>query len=213
MPQFIVVPDQLTSILDAVNVLIGSLGEAAVTTIDPSPSTEVDNALLKLNEEDLALQSRGWAWNREYSWQTTLNEDGTVSLPANTLRCVNAFYTPGVPTGDFDIVARGGQLYDRAHHTNIFTTAPYVDLILRLPWTELPQSARGVITVEACKTFQAIQQASSIVLQVSLQDLAKRWAALEQEEDETDNHNSITGNLSTLGALYGKGGMRRNRGV
>lgn len=214
MPQFVVVPDQLTSILDAVNLMMASIGEEPAQTLNPSPSTEVDQALLKLNAQDLALQSRGWAWNREYSWQTTLNADGTVSLPNECLRCVNAYYTPGVPSGgDFDIVMRGGQLYDRLNHTNIFTTAPYVDLILRLPWTQLPQSARMVIAYEAAKSFQAVQQASTIVLQVDQQDLTKAWAVLEQEEDETDTHSTVTGNFSTLGALYGNGGMRRNRGV
>lgn len=211
---FISVPAQWTSILDAVNLMIASLGEAPVTAYDPAPTNDVALAIGALNFEDLMLQSQGWHWNREDAFQLSLGTGGTVTLPDECLRVTSAYYAPNnAPSGPIDIVQRGPLLYDRIGHTNVFTVAPVADLILRLDWDSLPQVARAVIALRALQRFQGGVQQSQIALQLNAKDLAEAETLLEQHEDEVAGYNSVYGNVSTQSALYGAGGLRRNRGL
>lgn len=210
MAEYIRVPFQLTSVLDAVNTLIGSLGETAVTSADSDSGTDVTAALLALDQADLAVQTRGWHWNREYAFPLSLSTGGAVLLPANTLRVTQAYArATGTP---IDVTQRGVALYDLTNHTYTFTTAPTVDLVLRLSWDLLPDVARRLITYEALDSFHAPLQASQIVLQVNAEDKKNALVALEQHEDEVAHLNSVYGNVSALTSLFGTGGLRRNRG-
>jgi len=220
-PQYIIVPQTPLTILQAVNLLISTLGESEVASV--SATTESVQALSRLNEADLDLQSKGWSWNREYAFQLTLNGDGTVSLPANCLRVTLAYaqsqqsqsapFSGLISDSGFipRVVQRGLSLYDPDNHTYVFPVAPQVDMIVRLPWDQLPVQAQFVIVYKAAQRFHARLQGESIVIQVNAQDVRDAWATLEQHEDETAHWNAVNGNASSLSALYGVGGMRRNR--
>lgn len=208
---FLIVPATPLTQLQAVNVLIASLGESPIESITPPPSSDAEEALGRLNEADLEVQSEGWHWNREKDFQLSLNGDGTVSLPAQTLRMAAA-YASAQNSQPLEITARGLTLYDLGNHTNVFTAAPYVDLIIRLDWDSLPQAARSLITLTAARRFHAGKQGSQVVLEVNAEDLARARAVLEQYEDEDAGANSVNGNLGVVTALYGIGGLRRNRG-
>lgn len=210
MATWLIVPAQLSTTLDAVNVLISTLGESPLESIDPPPTTEAQEALNILNEADLQVQSRGWVWNREDAFPLTLATDGTCPLPAQTLRVVNAYWQ-GQADDSIEVVQRGNQLYDRTNHTYTFKAAPKVDLIVRLPWDLLPQAARTYVTLSAAQRFNARKQGSNVVLQVNAQDVRDALATLEQQEDEVAKPNTVNGNSSVVSALYGVGGLRRNR--
>lgn len=214
--QDLIILNQLTTELEAVNVLIQSMGEEPFASIYPSPSPDVDKAIGALNEANRSLQARGWNWNREYAYPLTVSPDGTVSLPGNTLRCMAAYLSPIFPAGPIgqppqQFVARGSFLYDQVNHTTQFTVAPLADLILLLPWDFLPESARRVITYTAVELYQSRDQQSQPALSVNAKTLKAAWITLEQEEDETAHWNTINGNLSVRVRLYGEGAMRRAR--
>lgn len=211
---FIEIPAQWTSTLDAVNLMLLSLGETPVSTLDPPPTNDVAMALNALNFEDLMLQSRGWHWNREDAFQLALQPDGTILLPDECLRVTNAYYAPNLtPSGQIDIVQRGQKLYDRINHTYVFKSPAVVDMILRLDWDSLPQPARAVETLRALKRFHGGVQQSQVVLSLNAQDLEMAETILEQNEDEEASYNQISGNLGAVSAVYGNGGLRRNRGL
>lgn len=210
---FLSLPAQLTSPLDAVNTMLATLGHSRVTTLSPPPNANAIDALARLNEVDLEVQTRGWHWNREYSYPLTLNEDGTVTLPNETLSVMAAYASaasnPGIP---LNVTQRGSKLYDLVNHTYVFTTAPIVDIIIRQDWDSLPQAARSYTTLEACDRFQAPKAGNQIVLQVNGQAKSKCWTLLEQREDETAGVNAVDGSINVVTMLYGLGGLRRNRG-
>lgn len=207
MSTFIVVPSELTSVLSAVNLLIGSLGETAVSTIDPPPTSDVDDALLALNRADFQVQLKGWSWNKEKDLQTTLDASGRVVLPDQTLRVAAAYYTSRAV---LDVVQRGAYLYDRDEHTYDFTAkgAPKIDYITRLDWEYLPEAARQYIMYKACMEFHAQKQERSILLRVTDARVADALLTLEQYEDEVAQHSTLTNNA---GVETQMGGARRNR--
>lgn len=209
-----------SSIQDAVNTLVATVSEGPYSQISPSPSPEVDKALVALNEANRDVQSRGWDWNREYAFQLTLAPDQTCPLPANCYRVTAAYYTAtnntlglssaGVPN---KFTKRGSLLYDQINHTFAFTSgvAPACDMILILSWDLLPESARRLITYKAAQKYLSREQMAGPTMQVNSQDMRDAWNVIEQEEDECNSHNTIHGNLHTRSSLYGEGSLRRNR--
>lgn len=209
MSELIVSPSQLTTILGAVNAMIFTLGETGVDSLDPIPNSDVGNALAVLDQTDLLVQSEGWHWNREADYWLPRATDGTIPLPDQTLSVTTAYRDGRNAT--VDVVMRGPRLYDRVNHTRDFTaTAPdglKADLIVRLPWDEIPQVTRMFITLEACTLFHAAMQERSILLRVNETLKARARATMEQQEDEWARHNVLESNShqTSLGAV------RRNR--
>jgi hypothetical protein len=213
----IILPAQsLTTELEAVNILIASLGEEPVTTLTPSPTPDVDKALIALNETMRDVQSRGWQWNKEVAFPFTADPvTGQIILPPNTLELSKAYYIPNQISGcqPWDIVLRGQTLYNRYTKSYNFSTygTVYCDLTLLLEWSLVPQKARRVITLEAVGLFQSRDQMASPTMQVNAQELARAWALLEQGEDQEAMHNQIYDNLDSVSKILGQGSMRRNR--
>lgn len=208
---FIVTPASLTTTLAAVNTMLASIGEQPISTLTPVPTSDAQEALDRLDEMDLNVQSEGWSWNREYEFQLTLASDGTIPLPNMTLR---ATLSPD-QVGDFQVVPRGSNLYDLKNHTFDFSAggvAPKMELVVRLDWDSLPQAARSYIVYVATQRFHASKQGSEIVLNVNSADVARARATLQQYDDEVAPVNAIDGNQNVLNAIYGVNGMRRNRG-
>lgn len=205
MADYVLVPSQLTTILDTVNSLLRSIGETPVDTLEPPPTATVEQALQCLSEADLRVQARGWFWNREENFQTTLDSLGRVVLPDQCLEMQAAYYTS---EGLLNVVARGLYLYDRTNHTYTFTTAPKVDYVVRLSWDYLPQAARALIGYEACQAFQASFQDRSIVFRVTDTARLDAQTTLEQAEDRNQQNNTVTGNISVASAVNS---VRRNR--
>lgn len=196
MAEYIINPMTLSTRLAAVNSMIFSLGESGVDTIDPPPNTDAINALNVLDQTDLLIQDRGWHWNREDKYPLTRDSAGSLLLPNNTMRVVAAY---GSCT---DVVQRGSKLYDRANHTSVFTEDLKVDLIVRLPWDELPQSARMYCLLLSTKVFHASLQERSILLRVTDEMVGRALVTLEQAEDEAARTNTTNGTMvqSVLGA-------------
>lgn len=216
---FILNSEALSTVLDVVNQLIGSLGEAPVSTYDPSPSVDVDLALAAINAADKEVQKRGWAWNWNLGVLLTPNSTTHyLNAPADTLRAVLTYDGQANWASDCingqaqSIVLRGSRFYNKTTNTYDFTgQSAYVDYIVRLQWEDLPEAARSVIAYEALKKFQAGVQQSSIVLQANADDRRQAWLVLEREQDNESKQNTINGNASVRSRLYGTGGMRRNR--
>lgn len=210
---FILSYDALSSELDAVNALIGSMGETPVASLEPGNSVDVDNALAALNEADKQLQGKGYEWNREYQFPLAIAQDGTIPVPANVLRVVKAYFQPQFSIqSPLKFVQRGTKLYNQTLQTYQFTDGPILcDLIVRLEWDLLPEAARSVIILTALGKFQSRQQQSSIVLQYNAEDLKEARATLEQQQDDESAENAIDGNANVIQGLYGIRGLRRNR--
>lgn len=213
MADFFVTPGALTSQLDAVNALLSTIGQAPVTTISPPPTLDVDLALGRLNEVDLEVQSKGWFWNSEEGYPITLDGSGFANLPDETLDVRRAYMSLNGSISD-EIVQRGTKLYNKTQHTLVFVHPGkvYVDLVVRLPWDQLPQAARTYITLVAAQRFHSRRQQSQVVLQVNAGEIRQALVTLEHREDSDRGNNAISGNVGAVSALYGTGGMRRNRG-
>ncbi len=137
-----------TSELEAVNIMLGTIGETPVNTLDGVVSVDAAMARDGLRTFSRQTQSRGYWFNTDDTYTFTLNADGKVPVPQNLL-AVRPI------RGGPQLVPRAGFLYDRAAQTDTFTTAPQAEAVWGFDFDTLPESARRFITVSAARTFQA----------------------------------------------------------
>lgn len=187
----------LTTELDAVNIMLGTIGESPISSLDSSTGV-ADAAIARqiLKEVSLQVQEEGWHFNTEYEFELAPSaETGEIFVPSNCLE-VDASSLQGV-----DVVVRGNRLYDKLHHTYVFTKTLKTDLVLLLEFNELPQSARHYISIRAARVFQQRMVGSDTLGSYTEKDEMRGLMALKRYEAKTADHNMLTGNYSVMRIL------------
>src|SRR5690625_3614987 len=99
-------PLQPLTELDAVNIMLVSIGEQPVNTLELAGVSEVSVGRDILHQTSRQVQSQGLRCNYEENYPLTRDVNGQVKLPANTLKVYPTDHT-------VDYVQRGDRLYDR----------------------------------------------------------------------------------------------------
>lgn len=173
------------------------IGESPINSLNSPAVVDAVTAQAVLSEVSRAVQSTGWHFNTEENYRllpTAFEKE--IQVPANCLRVS----TSG-PDKGADVVHRGSRLYDRKRHTYKFDKGITVDMVLLLPFNELPETARYYITIRAARTFQARTVGSEALYQFTAQDEHLALSALKKAEGVTGNHNMFTDSWSVARVL------------
>ena len=197
-------PPTLSDELSAVNVLLSAIGESPVSSLEGEAS-EAAAAQNTLTEISLAVQSKGWPWNRDYGLTISPDSTGRCPLPDNALRIAKAY--AGNHSGS--LVERGRFVYDNRRSSYLFDEPVMLDIISKLAFEEMPEAARRYITIRAAQQFQGRIQTSLSVDRIVESEVVDALKVLGEEEDEAEGHNSIRGNVDSLRGNYGRSGVRR----
>ena len=137
-----------TTQLEAVNSMLGHIGESPVNSISDTSAVpvSVSVAIAALNEVSKDVQSEGWHFNTETGVKYSPT-GGAITVPADIIQ-----FDP-IDTS-LDIVQRGATLFDRKNNTTTFTSDLTVNQMRLLDWDSLPEVARRYITLKASRVFQ-----------------------------------------------------------
>lgn len=183
-----------TTELEAVNAMLRSIGEAPIATLTDIDVPDVEIALTTLRSVSREVQVRGWDFNTDEAYSLEVNGDGNIPLPANTLSVD--------PTDSAKrYVQRGARLYDRVAHTYTFTASVEVDIILMLPFDELPEAARQYIFVRAGRQFQDNTVGNSALHRFQETDEQRALMTLMQVAGETEDLNILSDSWSVASIL------------
>lgn len=138
----------LTTELDAVNTMLGLLGEAPVSSLVAPYTLDVANARNILREQNKKVQAEGWKFNQECDVTLSRNSDNEIILAGNVIS-VDADTDPTV-----DIVQREGKLYDAKNHTYTFDHNLQVEIVYMFSFDTLPECVRQYIAIKAARVFQ-----------------------------------------------------------
>lgn len=164
--------------LQAVNILLRAIGQAPVNTlIDGQQNVDTESAYQTLQETSREVQSVGWHWNTEEDRTLDPDTNGIIALPANVLKVD----TTGQDY-DLDLVQRGLRLYDRMTGSFSVGRAVTVDLVLLLPFEDLPQEARFYIAVKAARSFATRELNSDTSYKFTARDEQEALTRLQQAE-------------------------------
>jgi hypothetical protein len=185
-----------TTELEAVNFMLASVGEAPVNSLNTSGLVDASLARDMLNYASRETQKVGWHWNTEVGYPINRNQNGELVLPVNTIKVDTTGQDQPI-----DVVQRGNRLYDRRNHTFIFETDVKVEIVLLLPFDEIPQAARDYIVVRATRRFQANQLGAGNDTAFTSQHEIEAFAYLREAEIENTDANMLTDSYSVFSII------------
>lgn len=187
--------------LDAVNIMLSSMGEPQINSLD-GVAVDAQMAASLIDETSMTVQSMGWHWNREIH-SLSPDTNGEIVLPANTARIdtVNGSQTT-------DVVQRGQRLFDVANNTYQFTDPLEVEIFVILEFEDLPLPAKNYITIRAARILQQRLLGSDTLYKFVQQDEQTAWIALQTDNAAVTDANMLTDSWS-VGRILSRGFFAR----
>ena len=171
--------------LEAVNMLLAAVGEAAVSSLETATTVDVTQAKNLLSNINREVQQKGWHFNTE--WDVVLSLDSDNRIPLGTT--VLSIYSPTKMT---TIRGREGSpfLYDLDNNTFTWTASinDAVTITL-LDFEDIPQTARQYITTKAARIFQEEIVGQVSAEAVNRQEEVEAYADLLDDEGERSGYN------------------------
>lgn len=190
----------LTTKLEAVNSMLGHIGEAPVNTISNATALPISAsvAVSVLDETSREVQLQGWHFNTEVDVELTPDPSGNINIPSNAV---------GVDTVDttLDVTQRGARLYNRKERTYTFSSPVKVHVTYLFDWDELNEHARRYITLRASRVFQGRMVGSRELEALIARDEYLARALLE-EADYQNSDRTIFDNIDAAQRI----GINRN---
>ena len=180
--------------LEAVNLLLSAIGEAAVSSLETATTVEVTQAKKLLSNVNRAAQQKGWHFNTE--WDVVLTRDSDDRIPLS--ESILSVYQPGQL---MTIRGRSGSMYAYDLDNNTFTWTKNLNnavTITLLDFIDSPNTFRQYVTTRAARIFQEeiIGQVSAET--VNRQEEAEAYADLLDDDAERAGLNVAYGTLDML---------------
>ena len=180
--------------LQAVNLLLSAIGEAAVSSLETATTVEVTQAKNLLSNVNRAAQQKGWHFNTEWDVVLTRDSDNRIPLSESIL----SVYQPGQL---MTIRGRSGSMYAYDLDNNTFTWTKNLNnavTITLLDFVDTPNTFRQYVTTRAARIFQEeiIGQVSAET--INRQEEAEAYADLLDDDAERSGLNVAYGTLDML---------------
>lgn len=173
-----------TTELDAVNLMLATIGETPVSTLVVSGLTDVSIAKTTLAEQNRAVQKRGWDFNTDRDYQLALDLDSKIEVPPNALQI-------DAEDKSRDVVYRGGFMYDRDKNQFTFDNALKFKIIRYFSFEDLPEAARYYIAIRAARIFQKRILGDDTVDVFTAEQEVDAKIDLEDADSETADRNMM----------------------
>ena len=182
--------------LSAVNSILGAIGQAPITQLKDPNTGAITNANPEiqfiynlLRDATVDVQSEGWHFNRErhvpFAKDSVTNK---ITIPADVVRI-------DLPDNwsrrHYNFVRRGGFLYDKITHTDVFTdmVSPIeLDIVKIYPFEDLPPVFKRFITYRASRAAATQLVANPQLVQLLGTQEAIARASLMEYECNQGNH-------------------------
>lgn len=178
----------LTTELEAVNLMLKSIGESPIASLDDPDELNSDaaDALNDLRNSNRTIQTSGWHFNK-FRRLLTRNGSNEIVLPENTL---------SVDTIEdcsyINVIDMGGKLYDLFNDRTAFEKDLRVEIILLKAFTDIPQAARNFIIEDAGLRFQAGKLGNESLHRFTQERWVQCRNELKRANNRTRKPNSLT---------------------
>lgn len=180
----------VTTELDAVNLMLFSIGESPVNTLTNLEVLDAATALSTLRQQSRVVQSEGWSFNTdpEFTLQASAVAPYEITIPGTALSV-----DPSGTDKDRDLVMRGVRLYNREDNTYTFEPDEKVvcDIVWLLQFEELPEPVRWYVTVRAARVFQGKADGDQLLHQFTAEDEIQARAVIKRFEARTADANFL----------------------
>jgi hypothetical protein len=190
-------PSSMT-VLEAVNVLLTTIGEAPVNTLTGNQVTDVTIANQVLTEVSREVQAQGWHFNTEDKVVLSRNEFDFIVIPADVAR---------IDTPDYNTVIRGDKLFNLDTRSYEFTTTVEASIVYYQDFLELPDVVKKYITTRAARIFSDRMLNSETIHRMVSRDEQKALIDLKDFEGDTADFNMM--DSYSVSRVMNRGNKRR----
>ena len=190
-------PTSMTE-LEAVNVLLTTIGESPVNTLTGNQVTDVTIASQVLNEVSREVQAQGWHFNTEDRVVLSRDSFNHIAVPADTAR---------IDTDYYNVVVRSGKLFNLADRTFEFQSSVEATVVYYQDFLDLPDVAKKYITTRAARIFADRMINSETIHQMVMRDEQKALIDLREFEGDTADFNMM--DSSSVARVMNRGHNRR----
>lgn len=182
-------PTQAQTKLDAVNLMLASIGQSPVNTLSGSLPKDVSKAVVALDSALREVLTQGWSFNSDYDYELTPDGTNRIAVGANVLHIDPTYGEDYVPRYDSASPA-GMYLYDRESRSfDEFTSDVKVNIVWSYEFEQIPQHARQYVATKAARKFQQGIMASAILHQFTRDDESEAYATFRRIEKRQKNYN------------------------
>lgn len=168
--------------LDAVNEIIGTIGESPIPSLEDVYNIDAINAIRLLDKNNKIEQARGWSWNIEKD--VVLNPD----VDSKRIYWQDDFlFLKGSSNENY--VKRGNYLYDADNKTFEFTGSITVDCVRFVDFEDMPEVMQEYIIAKTSRQFQARYLGDPALAQEAFQAEQEAWARLQEFELDRNRFN------------------------
>ncbi len=181
-------PTQAQTKLDAVNLMLASIGQSPVSTLTGSLPKDVSKAVVALDSALREVLTQGWSFNSDTEYEMTPDVNGRIAVPASSLQIDPTYGQDMVPR--YDPVGAGMFLYDREKRSFTEHSGDVkVDIVWAFEFEQIPQHARQYIATKAARKFQSGIMASAILHQFTRDDESEAYATFRRVEKRQKQYN------------------------
>jgi len=186
--------------LSAVNSILGSIGQAPVTTLGAvttdatNTGQEIVNTFANpqiaiihnlLMEVTKDVQNEGWHFNKQDNKKVSPDGNGHFVIPNNYLRYdVHG----GLYDRNLDVVRKNGKLFDNVKDTDVFTSDLYFDITYLLDFNDVPPAIqRYIIARASVRAATQLVSNPELVQLLRFEEAQTRASALEYDCEQGDH--------------------------
>lgn len=175
--------------LQAVNLMLGSIGEAPIDTLDTPTHPDAEDAVNNLLASRVRLLSEGWHFNKFDDWTLTRDGSNNITVPTGALEVDTSGEHEYI-----DVIVIGTKLYDKTNRTLVFDKDLVCTVIMDVDYADLPQAARDAIIEDAGMQFQAGKVGSQILHRFNEQRYIGAIRRLRRHHKRTADRSVLTHN-------------------
>lgn len=174
--------------LDAVNIMLMSIGQSPVNTLTGTGIKDVVTAQLVLHNTSRAAQDEGWDFNTDYMYPITPDGNNRILVPSNCLN-IDPIYDADNFVQRYDEANAAMSMYDLEGQTFDRTDILYCDIVRFYAYEKTPQSFRNYVALAAGQRFQAGAISSELLFRFEQKDIDAARAILERNTNRQKDRN------------------------
>ena len=182
-------PTQAQTKLDAVNLMLASIGQSPVNTLAGTLPKDVNKAVVALDNALREVLTQGWSFNSDKEYEMTPDGTFRIAVPAASLQIDPTYGEDYVPRYDSSAPA-GMFLYNREKNSfNEFTNTLKVEIVWAFEFEQVPQHCRQYVATKAARKFQTGILASAVLHQFTRDDESEAYTTFRRVEKRQKRFN------------------------
>lgn len=172
--------------LQAINEILTSVGETPALTL-VSGAADTTAAEVVLDAETRKVLAKGWHFCTDEDFTITPDGNGRLVVPSDAL-FIDA---TDEYRSQYDLVERGGFLWDKKTHTNVIGAAVKFRIVRNIAFEDVPYHVQRVIVAQATKKYQQSYVGSAALDKTTEDELVMAIGASEDAEADSDDYNIL----------------------